>query len=49
LLDECRRFVEESDESPNLDHPYYWAGFAAFGAPGLVIEPVAVAAQAAMT
>jgi hypothetical protein len=26
------------DDSVTLDHPYYWAGFAAYGAAGPVVE-----------
>jgi len=34
----CKRFLDETDDSAKLDHPYYWAGFAAYGSPAPVID-----------
>jgi CHAT domain-containing protein len=36
-LSELRRSLDDTDDSPMLDHPYYWAGFTAYGAPGPVV------------
>jgi CHAT domain-containing protein len=37
-LDELRKSLGEYDDSPTLEHPYYWAGFVAYGAAGSVID-----------
>jgi CHAT domain-containing protein/tetratricopeptide (TPR) repeat protein len=37
-LDGVRQFLDTIDRSDLLDHPYFWAGFAAYGAPEPVID-----------
>jgi hypothetical protein len=37
-LIELRQSLAEYDDAPTLEHPYYWAGFVAYGAAGPVID-----------
>ncbi|MGE3817964.1 MAG: CHAT domain-containing protein, partial [Isosphaeraceae bacterium] len=37
-VDRFRQFLDAADDAETLEHPYYWAGFAAYGAGGPVIS-----------